>query len=149
MLDTMYALTIASFIGMSTRSLPYARSAASVDTRRPRKLLKTVWYFPITPRLQRYFADPKQAKLMRWHVERKQQKEEAEKRRSMGIREELHANHPNDDDDDDDDDDEPPEDTESRRKGKKAKKQSENYFPPACFTLSQKEIGRASCRERV
>src|SRR3954465_2832858 len=40
---------------------------------------KTVWYFPITPRLQRYFADPKQAKLMRWHAERKQQKEEAEK----------------------------------------------------------------------
>ena len=75
----MSALTIASFIGMSTRSLPYARSAASVDTRRPRKLLKTVWYFPITPRLQRYFTDPKQAKIMRWHAERKQQKEEAEK----------------------------------------------------------------------
>ncbi|KAK1668660.1 hypothetical protein QYE76_056819 [Lolium multiflorum] len=30
---------------------------------------KVVWYFPITPRLQRYFADPKQAKLMRWHAE--------------------------------------------------------------------------------
>src|SRR4051812_40292038 len=59
---------------------------------------------------------------------------------SMGIREELHANRPNNDDDDDDDDDEPPEDTESRRKGKKAKKQSEHYCPPACFTLSQKEI---------
>ena len=53
---------------------------------------------------------------------------------SMGIRVELHANRPNDDDDD-----EPPEDTESRRKGKKAKK-SEYYCPPACFTLSQKEI---------
>ena len=50
---------------------------------------------------------------------------------SMGIREELHANLPNnDDDDDDDDDDEPLEDTQSRRKGKKAKKQSEHYFPP-------------------
>src|SRR3954463_4638699 len=80
MLDTMSALTIASFIGMSTRSLPYARSAAAVDTRRPRKLQKKkVWYFPITPRLQRYFMDPKQAKLMHWHVERKQQREEAEK----------------------------------------------------------------------
>ena len=26
---------------------------------------KVVWYFPITPRLQRYFANPKEAKLMR------------------------------------------------------------------------------------
>ena len=42
----------------------------------PRKVL---WYFPITPRLQRYFADPKQAKLMRWHADRKKMKEEAEK----------------------------------------------------------------------
>ena len=32
---------------------------------------KVVWYFPITPRLQRYFVDPKEAKLMRWHAERK------------------------------------------------------------------------------
>ena len=79
MLDTMSTLMIASFIGMSTWSLPYARSAASVDTRRTRKILKTVWYFPITPRLQRYFTDPKQAKLMRWDAKRKQQKEEAEK----------------------------------------------------------------------
>ena len=31
---------------------------------------KVVWYFPITPRLQRYFVDPKEAKLMRWHAER-------------------------------------------------------------------------------
>ena len=31
-----------------------------------------VWYFPITPRLQRYFVDPKEAKLMRWHAERKE-----------------------------------------------------------------------------
>ena len=31
---------------------------------------KVVWYFPITPRLQRYLADPKEAKLMRWHSER-------------------------------------------------------------------------------
>src|SRR3954468_3208736 len=36
---------------------------------------KMVWYFPIIPHLQRYFTDPKQAKLMRWHAERKQQKE--------------------------------------------------------------------------
>jgi len=58
---------------------------------------------------------------------------------SMGIREELHAKRPNDDDDDDDDDDDEAKDTESRRKGKKAKK-IEYDCPPACFTLSQKEI---------
>ena len=28
---------------------------------------KVVWYFPLIPRLQRYFADKKEAKLMRWH----------------------------------------------------------------------------------
>ena len=56
--------------------------------------------------------------------------------KSMGIREELHAN--NDDDDDDDEDDEA-KDTKSRRKGKKAKKTG-NDFPPACFTISQEEI---------
>ena len=55
--------------------------------------------------------------------------------KSMGIRQELHAN----DDDDDDDDDEAKQDTESRRKGKKAKKTGNDY-PPACFTLSQEEI---------
>jgi hypothetical protein len=32
---------------------------------------KVVWYFPITPRLQWYFMDFKEAKLMRWHTERK------------------------------------------------------------------------------
>src|SRR3954469_18076734 len=32
--------TIASFIGTSTRSLPYVRCAASLDTRRGRKLLQ-------------------------------------------------------------------------------------------------------------
>ena len=53
--------------------------------------------------------------------------------KSMGIREELHANN------DDDDDDEAKQDTESRRKGKKSKKTG-NDFPPACFTLSQEEI---------
>ncbi|KAK1574492.1 hypothetical protein QYE76_017936 [Lolium multiflorum] len=57
---------------------------------------------------------------------------------SIGIREELHAGRPNDDDDDDDDDDDEAEDTQSRRKGKKAKKIE--YYCPACFTLSQKEI---------
>ena len=52
--------------------------------------------------------------------------------KSMGIKQELHAN-------DDDDDDEAKKDTESRRKGKKAKKTGNDY-PPACFTLSQEEI---------
>ena len=50
--------------------------------------------------------------------------------KSMGIREELHANG---------DDDEAKQDTESHCKGKKAKKTG-NDFPPACFTLSQEEI---------
>ena len=64
--------------------------------------------------------------------------------KSMGIRQELHANDAaaaaaDDDDDDHDDDDEAKQDTESRRKGKKAKKTG-NDNPPACFTLSQEEI---------
>src|SRR3954468_17092125 len=37
---------------------------------------KVVWYFPITPRLQRYFADPKVAKLLRWHADREEKKRE-------------------------------------------------------------------------
>jgi hypothetical protein len=32
---------------------------------------KVVWYFPLRHRLQRYFADPKEAKLMLWHADRK------------------------------------------------------------------------------
>ena len=35
-----------------------------------------MWYFPITPRLQRYFADPKVAKLLRWHADREEKKRE-------------------------------------------------------------------------
>ena len=31
---------------------------------------KVVWYLPITPCLQRYFVDRKEAKPMRWHAER-------------------------------------------------------------------------------
>src|SRR3954464_12549783 len=30
---------------------------------------KVVWYFPLTPRLQRYYIDRKEAKLMQWHAE--------------------------------------------------------------------------------
>ena len=37
---------------------------------------KVVWYFPITPRLQRYFTDPKVAKLLRWHADREEKKRE-------------------------------------------------------------------------
>jgi hypothetical protein len=51
---------------------------------------------------------------------------------SIGIRDELHVTRVDNDDDQ-------AEDTEGRRKGKKAKK-NESYCPPACFTLSQKEI---------
>ena len=35
-----------------------------------------VWYFPITPRLQWYFVDPKVAKLLRWHTDREEKKQE-------------------------------------------------------------------------
>jgi hypothetical protein len=41
--------------------------------------LKVVWYFPITPRLQRYFVDPKEAKLMQWHAEREKPTDDPEK----------------------------------------------------------------------
>src|SRR6187399_423918 len=37
---------------------------------------KVVWYFPITPHLQQYFADPKQAKLLHWHADREEKKRE-------------------------------------------------------------------------
>src|SRR3954462_14629258 len=37
---------------------------------------KVVWYFPITPRLQRYFVDPEEAKPMTWHADRKKLKED-------------------------------------------------------------------------
>jgi hypothetical protein len=37
------------------------------ERKAPRKM---VWYFLITPRPHWYFADPKGAKRMRWHVER-------------------------------------------------------------------------------
>src|SRR3954463_6762081 len=37
---------------------------------------KVVWYFPITPCLQRYFVDPEEAKLMTWHADRKNLKED-------------------------------------------------------------------------
>ena len=53
--------------------------------------------------------------------------------KSMGIREELHAN------DDEEEEEEAKQDMESRRKGKKAKKTGNDY-PPTFFTLSQEEI---------
>jgi hypothetical protein len=31
--------------------------------------MKVVWYFPIIPRLKRWFANAEMAKLMRWHAE--------------------------------------------------------------------------------
>jgi hypothetical protein len=39
---------------------------------------KVLWYFPITPHLQRYFAHPKEAKLMRWHMEKKKPEDAAD-----------------------------------------------------------------------
>ena len=44
---------------------------------------KVVWYFPLTPRLQRYFADPKEAELMRWHAERKRPEDEDPEKEEM------------------------------------------------------------------
>ena len=44
---------------------------------------KVVWYFPLTPRLQRYFADPKEAELMRWHAERKRPEDEDPEKEPM------------------------------------------------------------------
>ena len=44
---------------------------------------KVVWHFPITPRLQRYFVDPKEAKLMQWHAERETPEEDPEKGRIL------------------------------------------------------------------
>jgi hypothetical protein len=40
---------------------------------------KVVWYFPITPRLKRYFVDPKEAKLMQRHAEREKPGDDPEK----------------------------------------------------------------------
>src|SRR6187551_230271 len=37
--------------------------------RNKRPPAKVVWYFPVIPRLKRLFANPKTAKLMRWHAE--------------------------------------------------------------------------------
>jgi hypothetical protein len=33
---------------------------------------KVVWYFLLIPCLQRYFVDPKEARIMRWNAERKE-----------------------------------------------------------------------------
>jgi hypothetical protein len=33
---------------------------------------KVVWYFPLIPRLQRYFTNCKESKIMRWQAERKE-----------------------------------------------------------------------------
>ena len=44
---------------------------------------KVVWYFPLTPRLQRYFADPKEAQLMRWHAERKRPEDDDPEKEEM------------------------------------------------------------------
>lgn len=52
---------------------------------------KVVWYFPLIPRLQRYFADRKEAELMRWHAERRNKILKDPKRN-----EEVNLTHPSD-----------------------------------------------------
>jgi hypothetical protein len=34
---------------------------------------KVFWYFPIVPRLKRWFANKKESKLLRWHKEKHKQ----------------------------------------------------------------------------
>ncbi|KAL4591591.1 hypothetical protein LXL04_004560 [Taraxacum kok-saghyz] len=41
----------------------------SNNTRKNGPPAKVLWYLPIVPRLKRLFANPKDAKLMRWHAE--------------------------------------------------------------------------------
>ena len=36
-------------------------------------LTKVAWYLPVIPRLKRFFANPKEAKLLRWHSEERKQ----------------------------------------------------------------------------
>ena len=63
---------IASYTRTSTRKKPSVQSAMLHDKKAGKKApQKVVWYLPITLRLQRYFIDPKEAKLTRWHMERK------------------------------------------------------------------------------
>ena len=56
------------------------RYKSGKDKKVPRKV---VWYFPITPRLQRYFVDPKEAKLMQWHAKKEKPEEDEEKGKIM------------------------------------------------------------------
>ena len=84
-----------------------------------------VWYFPLTPRLQRYFADPKEAELMRWHAERKRPEDEAPEKEEMLI-------HPSD-----------------ARQWKALDLEYYQQFGKEPRNLRLGEIGRASCRERV
>ena len=46
--------------------------AARYKTGRNKAPRKVVWYFPLVPRLRRYCTDRKEAKLMRWHAERRE-----------------------------------------------------------------------------
>ena len=55
---------------------------------------KVVWYFLITPRLQRYFIDAKEAKLMHWHAERKKPDDDEEK--VVDLDEDVMLTHPSD-----------------------------------------------------
>nr|XP_045086478.1 uncharacterized protein LOC120969352 isoform X2 [Aegilops tauschii subsp. strangulata] len=70
--DITYASMTTSYIGTSTRKKTICPKCNASRYKKAGKKApqKVVWYFPITPRLQRYFVDPKEAKLMRWHAER-------------------------------------------------------------------------------
>jgi hypothetical protein len=50
--------------------------AERYKTTRKKSPRKVVWYFPLIPHLQRYFADPKEGKLKRWHAERNKANDE-------------------------------------------------------------------------
>ena len=57
---------------------------------------KVVWYFPITPRLQRYFVDPKLANLLRWHANREEKKQEDDENDPEINKKDKMMSHPKD-----------------------------------------------------
>jgi hypothetical protein len=48
-------------------------------------LLEVVWYFLLIPYLQWYFADPKEARLMWWHMKRKEARLKHDKKLNANV----------------------------------------------------------------
>lgn len=66
----------------STMCMVYGITRYKKRKKAPRKV---VWYFPITPRLQRFFDGPNEAKLMHWHADRKEKKQQEDDRNDPEI----------------------------------------------------------------